>query len=100
MAKKNVVEVVCERCERVEYVDPNGYSSLPDLTLQFGSKPSQNQIADAPTTFETDVTVKFEDLCSSCQNTVRNLVAQIGKKINWKRKEKGEPEPVEVEVGS
>lgn len=68
MAKRNVVEIVCERCDRVEYVKPDEYQEEPDLVITCGGK-----------------TVTFEDLCSSCKKTVGNLADQITKKISWKR---------------
>lgn len=96
MAKKNVVEIVCDRCDRTEYIDPNQVSPLPDLELKFGAKPVEFNSTGANTTvmgpsYETEA--KLDDLCSSCQKTVRNLVAQITKKISWKRdKAEGEGE--------
>ena len=105
MAKKNVVEVVCERCERTEYVDPDDYSHIPDLILQFGSKiaevqPPPEPVGATPPLRVAETEVKFEDLCSSCKKTVRNLVAQISKKIDWRRGKSEAGEQVEVEVGS
>lgn len=105
VAKKSVIEVVCERCERTEYVNPDEYSTLPDLVLQFGTKAHAPEIVEdgkkEAAILEHEASVRFEDLCSSCKNTVRNLVANIGKKINYKKRGKGEDgaEGVEVEVG-
>jgi hypothetical protein len=104
VAKKNVVEIVCERCERTEYRQPDECTSLPDLYLNFGTKQEselkgQDQNGTTVTVVrepEPDVAIKYDDLCSSCMKTVKNLVAQIGRKINWKREGKGEIEvPVE-----
>ncbi len=102
MAKKSVIEIVCDRCERVEYIAPEDNSPRPDLVLAFGSKPALD--AQAPEARDAEVEVKFNELCSSCKNTVRNLVAQIGKKIDWRRKKGTDGaeggEAVEIEVGS
>lgn len=100
MAKKNVVEITCERCSRVEHVDPSAYADVPDLDLRFGSKPSDAQPEDGPTCYQSDMCMKFEDLCSSCKKTVRNLVEQIGKKISWKRAKDDESEAKKEEEGA
>lgn len=78
MAKKTVVEIVCERCDRTEYIEPDQYNDDPDLVVKFGHQPSNK--VQGP-----EVDVQFGDLCSSCTNTIRNLVAQISKKVSWKR---------------
>lgn len=83
MAKKNVVEIVCDRCDRTEYIDPDAYREHPDLALSFGMR-EENQSPPLP-----EVQAVFNDLCSSCRKTVRNLSEQIAKKISWKR---GKPE--------
>ena len=83
MSKKNVVEINCDRCDRTEYVDPGAYQERPDLDLTFGAHDSA----------EPEVHVTFDDLCSSCKKTVKNLSEQIAKKISWKRNKGGEEEP-------
>lgn len=74
MAKRNVVEIVCERCERTEYIPPEEHREEADLVILFGTEPGA-----------VDISTTFEDLCSSCKKTVRNLADQITKKISWKR---------------
>ena len=102
MARKQVIEIVCERCERTEYVDPKEYRDLPDLTVSFGSEPGDVQQAPSPAEpnpemcYKPEMDITFEDLCSSCKKTVKNLLEQATKKISWKRN-KEEPE-VEVVV--
>jgi len=83
VTKKNVVEINCDRCDRTEYVDPSLYSGSPDLALTFGAHDGT----------EPEVHVAFDDLCSSCKKTVKNLSEQIAKKISWKRNKGGAEEP-------
>lgn len=92
MARKQVIEIVCERCERTEYVDPKSYQERPDLLIRFGDKIGENPPGAglAPLVHVPEIDVTFEDLCSSCTKTVRNLVEQATKKINWKREKKTE----------
>lgn len=102
MAKKNVVEIVCDRCERTEYLDPDEMSMLAaELQLSFGMKP-RPVVDGKPMTLgegwqpEYEIGVTYSELCSSCKKTIRNLIEQITRKINWKRN-RGD---VEVEVDS
>ena len=81
MAKKNVVELVCDRCDRTEHVGPEKYNELPDFKVVFGPEGPDGQ----------EIQIQFDDLCSSCTKTVRNLIEQAVKKISWKRG-KGEEE--------
>jgi hypothetical protein len=76
--RKQVVEVQCARCERVEYRDGPG-----DKVTELG--PGQAHVflakvfAEAPG--ETDLEVKFEELCGPCKRTIRTMLEQIGKRI-------------------
>lgn len=74
MAKRTVVEIVCERCERTEYIKPEEHREEADLMLTFGTEMGKQEVEEV-----------FDDLCSSCRKTVRNLADQITKKISWKR---------------
>lgn len=63
MAKKQVVEIACDRCSRVEYREtfvtgPKG----PDYTLVLTFK---------------ERTIQWADLCSSCDKAVTNYVRQM-----------------------
>ena len=95
MAKKNVVEITCDRCDRTEYVDPDTYNVRPDLELYFGPKeatPPSDDKEDLSHLCTVEIGAYFNDLCSSCRKTVKNLTEQIAKKISWKRNKGGEDE--------
>ena len=80
MAKKEVVEIVCDRCERVEYIDPKEVRDNPDLRIALGFEVQRGEDnLPAPSA------AQFNELCSSCRKTVKNLFEQMTKKINWKR---------------
>lgn len=64
MAKKQVVEVQCERCPRKEYIDPT-VPAAPPIVISIGA-----------------TTHKFEDLCSSCRKSVEASIAGIVKKLD------------------
>jgi hypothetical protein len=86
VAKKNVVEITCDRCDRTEYLDPDDVADVPDLELSFGGK--------------EPVVAVFGELCSSCRKTVKNLSEQIAKKISWKRSKGGEEPEAKEEGGA
>jgi hypothetical protein len=70
MARKQVVEVHCSRCSRVEHRE--GVQEKPAhvlLAKLYGDPP------------EGDVVVQFEDLCSPCLRTVKALLGQMAKQI-------------------
>lgn len=87
MSKKTVVQVVCDRCDRTEYVDPEMYNPKADLELYFGPKEDNpgDDKADLSHLCTVEIGALFNDLCSSCRKTVKNLSEQIAKKISWKR---------------
>jgi hypothetical protein len=100
VAKKAVVEIVCDRCERTEYIPPEEVKEHPDLSVRLGFE--VNETIEYPSSgvkagpFGTEV--QFNELCSSCKKTVKNLFEQMTKKISWKRN-KGEPEEIVIEQG-
>jgi hypothetical protein len=77
MARKQVVQIQCDRCTRTETRDitkqdlhaPEGKNKV----LTFGA-----QLTDPAGPLE----VMFEDLCTPCMRTVRNHLEQIGKKMD------------------
>lgn len=71
--RKQVVEIECARCDRVEHRDDDGRDKTP--THVFLAK----IFAEGPG--EEDFEVKFEDLCTPCKRTVRAMLEQIGKHI-------------------
>lgn len=88
VAKKTVLEIVCDRCERTEYVDPDLHSNLPDLVVQFGGKPMSVKSVNDKSALEPEISVRFEELCSSCKKAIKNLMEQATKKIDWRRGKK------------
>lgn len=74
MARKQVVEVQCDRCERVEYQEMKGKKSV-EASLEIVMIESRG---------ETGYNFKFSDLCSPCESTVWKLVEQIAKKVTGK----------------
>lgn len=92
VAKKNVVEITCDRCDRTEYVDPSTYNVHADLELYFGPRKGEHEADDIAGHSTCEILAHFNDLCSSCRKTVKNLSEQIAKKISWKRNKGGEEE--------
>lgn len=74
MARKQVVEIECARCARVEYQDADGAMGVSDVPVFEGrlALPSGTD----------DIRVRFSDLCSPCLRTVKALIEQIGRKID------------------
>ena len=66
MARKQVVEIQCDRCVRVEH------RTVADDDIHTTSFKGQMG-PEVPTT--------FEDLCTPCLNTVRSHMEQITKKL-------------------
>lgn len=66
MARKQVVEIACDRCARTEYRedDPGHVDHLAFNASMDG------------------MTVQFKDLCTPCLKTVKNHLEAIGKKID------------------
>lgn len=96
MARRQVVEVECSRCERketqeVELIVPEG-ATASETADQFRAVLYMGG--------SSVVTVRFEDLCTPCQRTIKGLLEQAGKKIEGvspdrvtkpKATKKGEP---------
>ncbi len=72
MARKNVVEINCDRCERVEYLDPETTKMALGLELSFQGEE-----------------LVWPDLCSACHKAVGNYIKQIKRETK-----KDEPETV------
>lgn len=80
MARRQVVEVQCSRCDRVEVQEL-------DTSIQPADQPEESPAAQLRATLyqageKNALVVKFEDLCTPCQRTVRALLEQIGKRID------------------
>jgi hypothetical protein len=76
MSRRQVVEIQCSRCERVEHLEdqptPNtGAPPPPPALLAQLSLGAEGK----------NVTVRFEDLCTPCHRSVRALLEQVGKRI-------------------
>ncbi len=74
MSRRQTIEVKCDRCKRIEYVPA----------------PNKKDVGAAPTLhvkgvlLNIKVLIDFEDLCSPCEKTVKNLVDSIIKVIKGK----------------
>jgi hypothetical protein len=69
MAKRQVVEIKCSRCDRTEYreaVDEESAKEAFSAILRIGVD---------------TLDVSFDDLCDPCANTVRGHLSAIAKKI-------------------
>lgn len=73
MARKQVVEIECSRCQRVETRPGVEPETVPSPSHAFSAR-----LQDAE---GKEFVVSFEDLCGPCQRTVRALLEQIGKRI-------------------
>lgn len=60
MATREVVEISCDRCKRVEYRDAHADTNPPGLTLNW-----------------RDRSIAFTDLCVPCMKTISNYVEKI-----------------------
>ena len=104
MARKQVVEVQCDRCTRIEHRTedvrelPGEGSNPPRKTFQ------ADLVVPHPEKASTNLLkrVEFEDLCGPCRSTVQQHLEQIGKKIDGmspdrkKDKEEAETSPVPI----
>jgi len=60
VAKKNVIEIDCDRCGRIEHIDPETTKMAQGLELSFqGEK------------------ISWPDLCTGCHKAVGNYLKQI-----------------------
>ncbi len=74
MARKQVTQVQCSRCDRVDTKEAGTPDNqVPSSAAFSGGIPACNG--------EPALLVSFEDLCGPCARTVRALLQQIGKKI-------------------
>jgi len=79
MARRSVVEVQCSRCARTEVQE------LDESVVPPG-EPEEHPVSQLRATLyltgeKLPLMVKWEDLCTPCQRTVRALLEQIGKHI-------------------
>lgn len=76
MARKQVLEVICDRCKRVETQEfdqnPKAHSGgdVDEMVLRFHSR-----------------TIKYGDLCIRCRKAVEGYIKQIAKEVEPKPKE-------------
>ncbi len=86
MSRREVVEVHCDRCPRIEYkgrpkVDP---SKAPVLIRTVALEARLN-----------DYSISFNDLCGPCAKAVSQYIEQIGKKLTSMS-----PDRADKEIGS
>ena len=68
MARKKVVEINCDRCSRVEYLEEEPNKSGNILHLRFHNG-------------ESVIELSYEDLCGPCVRTVQRKLEEIAKDI-------------------
>ena len=76
MARKQVVEVECSRCSRVEKREP---SEDVGGSMSFEARLSNGLPATQKGTEQ--LVIRLEDLCAPCYKTVRSHLEAIGKRI-------------------
>jgi hypothetical protein len=67
VAKRQVVEIQCDRCPRREYVEADSKDAAAPCSITFAGK-----------------TVTYQDLCSSCRKTIAAHIDGIVKKLDGK----------------
>lgn len=83
MARREVLEVTCDRCERVETQTKSEAKKPEGVTLEL----KVNFRGEA---------AEYEDLCRRCRDAVGSYYAKIVKKVVDKDPEKSAFEPVVV----
>jgi hypothetical protein len=86
MARRQVIEVACSRCERKELRDADSLLNLASPT----SEPPKALVVRLGDGTKID----FDDLCEPCMGAVKGHLEAIGKKIvglSPERKKKDEP---------
>ena len=76
MSRKQMIEVKCDRCKRVEYV-PIKKEKKEEASLDLEFKPSAGGTHGR-------IKLKFNDLCSPCEKTIKNLIESIAREIKGK----------------
>lgn len=71
MARRDVIEVVCDRCPRVEHRTKPAALGVPD-----------REVPAFTGTLADGGTVTFVDLCAPCLRAVRSHLDAIGKKLD------------------
>lgn len=75
MARQSVIEVVCDRCGRVETQETSKVFNPPDSMAKLWSSPGGDPLE---VTFRfRDQEVSYEDLCGSCRKTIENKFESI-----------------------
>lgn len=85
MTRKQMIEVKCDRCKRIEYV-PASSKETDKAKLELRFRPSGKK----PRVKEVDLELEFDDLCSPCENTVKNLIESIAREIKGKSPDRSE----------
>lgn len=85
MPRKTVVQCNCDRCGRTWYEDALDKEGEPEL-LAAVAVTFVHHDKSAP---HNPICIKFEMLCESCEKTVKNLVAQIGKDLKHTSPKRG-----------
>lgn len=94
MAKRQVEEVACTRCDRTEY-RPIEESNVDADPLVVAAFEATLMLPDGP------MKINFADLCTPCKSTVAGHLSQIGKKIEGvspMRQKNGAKKKQEAEV--
>jgi len=76
MARRDVVEVTCDRCGRVE------------TQLSTDAKKPEGTTYEVEVTFQGE-TVKFEDLCRRCRDAVKGYFTRLTKKAEDDKPKEG-----------
>jgi hypothetical protein len=83
MARREVVEVTCDRCKRTETQKPGLIAARDKMTHEFTLNLHGEQ-------------VQYEDLCKSCRKTLKNYADKIMKVPVEKKEEEAEAKVVPV----
>lgn len=75
MAKKQVIECTCDRCERTWYEDPEDNDGGAEASFKFVSS-------------EESIDISFDLLCEACKKAVRNYIGSILREPKSDAKEK------------
>jgi hypothetical protein len=81
MARRKTVEVTCDRCDRIEYRPFEEEKGAPTPFL----KAKALLLAE-------NIDISFDDLCSPCEKTVKNLLESIAREIKGKSPKRAKKE--------
>jgi hypothetical protein len=82
-----MVEVQCDRCKRVEYVDEDEAQAVRFVASMGASTSSGEVRVDYPNLVEA----RFDDLCKPCQQTIQKHLLQISKDFKGKSPDRTKP---------